>query len=183
MSDPKLNIVVDEDTGRWFVNSQPMVLVPRHYWVFIQMEIEKRLGIEGSKDLLYDATVRAAKLWCAREAETLGLTGPKVFEYYLNDVSRRGFGSYSILEIDPDAGEALIRLDHSVWVSEYGPGAGRNVCYVVTGALVGGMEYVSEAAGRADHKLVAEEIRCGSNGADHCRFLVSPASQEASNAA
>ena len=80
----------------------------------------------------------------------------------------------TIEKIDPEAGTATVRMEHSVYVAEYGPHAGRRVCYMFASSLVGGMEYVAEAAGHP-RALAAEEIQCGAEGADCCRFEVKPA--------
>ena len=174
MSDLPVPVKVDPETGIWTVDGQPMVLVPRHFWAFIQMECEKRFGVEATGAVFHEATYKAAKVWCAREAKTHGLIGVEVFRHYLRRVSNRGFGRFTIEAVDPEKGTASIRLDNSVYVAEYGRNAGRRVCYVFTAAFVGGMEYVAETAGR-ELKLMAEEVQCGAEGADHCRFVVRPA--------
>ena len=174
MADLPVPVVVNPETGGWSVDGQPMILVPRHFWAFIQMECERRFGIEGARAVFDAATYKAAKVWCAREAKTHGLDGIAVFRHYLKRVSQRGFGQFTIEKIDPEAGTATIRLDHSVYVAEYGPNAGRRVCYTFCSAFTGGMEYVAEAAGHP-RALKAEEIQCGAEGADCCRYEVTPA--------
>jgi predicted hydrocarbon binding protein len=70
-----------------------------------------------------------------------------------------------------------VRVRNSVFVSEYGNDAGRKVCYMFLGWLVGSLEYVGHAAGMA-YKLEAEEVACGSDGAqDGCVFEVRPEGQ------
>jgi hypothetical protein len=152
-----------------------MVLVPRHFWTFIQMEAEKMFGLEGTAAVFHAATYNAAKVWCAREAKTHGLSGVEVFRHYLCRVSQRGFGRFTIESVNAAAGTASVRLDHSVYVAEYGRDAGRRVCYMFGSAFTGGMEYVAEAAGHRLN-LVAEEVQCAAHGADCCRFEVRPQS-------
>lgn len=174
MTDLPVPVIVDPSTGEWSVDGQPMVLVPRHFWAYIQMECERRFGIEGTQAVFDAATYKAAKVWCAREAKTHGLEGIAVFRHYLKRVSQRGFGQFTIEKINPAAGTATIRLDHSVYVAEYGSDTGRRVCYTFTSAFTGGMEYVAEAAGHS-RALKAQEVQCGAEGADCCRFEVTPA--------
>lgn len=173
MSELPVPVKVDPDTGGWSVDGQPMVLIPRHFWVFVQMESERRFGQEATRAVLHEATWKAARLWCEREAKTHGLDGIDVFRHYLKRMSQRGFGRFAIEAIDPAKGTADIRLDHSVYVAEYGKGAGRKTCYTFTSAFVGSMEYVADRAGQK-LPLAAEEVQCAADGADHCRFEVRP---------
>ncbi|MDP6788836.1 MAG: DUF5943 domain-containing protein [Rhodospirillales bacterium] len=166
-------VEVDPETGTWSVDGQPMILMPRHFWAFVQMEAEKRFGVEAFQAMLFEATYKAARLWCEREARTHGLAGPDILVHYLKRMTQRGLGRLTIEDVDYDAGTARVRLDHSVYVAEYGTQAGRGVCYMFTGALVGGMEAVAQSIGRT-LTLKAEEVQCAACGAAHCRFVVSP---------
>ena len=171
MAELPVPIEFDPETGRWSVEGQPMLLIPRHFFVFMQMESEKRFGVEATRAVVHEATCKAAKLWCEREAETHRIDGIEVFRHYLRRLSQRGYGLLEIEAIDPAAGTASIRLDHSVYVAEYGRNAGRRVCYMFTSAFIGAMDYVAAAAGRTQD-LVSEEVQCAAEGADCCRFVV-----------
>lgn len=174
MSELPVPVQVDPATGVWSVDGEPVVLVPRHFLVFIQMETEKRFGVEEAKAVLYETTTKAARLWCEREARTHGLSGADVFRHYMKRISQRGLGRITIEAIDPAAGRAEVRIENSVYVAEYGRSVGRNVCYTFASSMVGGMEYIAHAAGDP-RKFRAEEVQCAANGADHCQFVVSPA--------
>lgn len=173
MSDLPVPVEVEAATGRWSVDGQPMVLMPRHFFVFIQMEAERRFGREATAAVFHEATYKAARLWCEREARTHGLGGIEVFRHYLARMSSRGYGRFTIESVDAAAGAASIRLDHSIFVAEYGNKAGRKVCTMFPPAFIGSMEYVAEAAGHAT-ALAAEEVQCGAAGHGHCRFEVRP---------
>jgi len=166
-------VEVDAETGTWSVDGQPMVLVPRHFWAFVQMESERRFGAEATRAIYHEAAFRAARVWCEREAKTHGLSGLAVLRHYLARMSARGWGMMTIETIDPAAGTARIRLDHSAVAAEYGAKAGRRVCYWLGSAYAGAMEYVAESAGRAV-SLAAEESQCAAEGAPCCRFEVRP---------
>ena len=165
MDELPVPVKVDPETGVWSVDGQPMLLVPRHFWAFIQMEAEKRFGIEAFQGMLFDATYDAARLWCEREAQTHGLSGADILRHYLQRMSARGLGRFTIEDTDWEAGTARVRLDHSVYVGEYGNKAGRSVCYMFTGALVGGMEAAAQSLGQT-LTLKAEEIQCAAAGAE-----------------
>ena len=170
-SDLPVDVVVDDETGIWSVDGIPMILVPRHFWVAIHRESEARFGIEGNARVLHDAGHWAAYHWCEKEAKTHGLSGAAVFEHYMKRLSQRGWGQISILELNPDEGRARLRLEHSVFVAEFGRHAGRNVCYMFDGPFAGGMEFVCTDNGRP-LKVRSREVQCAANGADHCLFEV-----------
>lgn len=171
MAELPVPVKVDPATGTWSVDGQPVILVPRHFWAFVQMECERRFGEAATHEVYDAATRKAAKLWCEREARTHGLSGVEVFRHYLDRMSRRGWARMTVEAIEPNAGTARIRLDHSALVAEYGASAGRRVCYMFAAAFAGAMEYVAEAAG-SPRALDAEEIQCAAEGAACCRFEV-----------
>lgn len=166
-------VKVDPATGVWTVDGQAMVLVPRHFWVFMQMASEQRFGIEATRAVVHEATARAARLWCEREAKTHGIAGAEVFRHYLDRMSRRGWGRMTIEAVAPERGTASIRVDNSVYVAEYGAKAGRKVCYMFASAYAGAMEHLAAASGRK-FTLDSQETACAAEGAPCCRFGVRP---------
>lgn len=159
--------------GRWSVDGQPMILVPRHFWAYLQMEGEKALGVEAYARSIYPATYRAAQVWCGREAKTHGLNGADVFRHYLKRISQRGYGQASFLALDPAAGTGLARLDNSAFVAEYGKQAGRPVCHMFAGSFAGAMDWLCESEGNP-HRAQVAETQCGAQGHDHCLFKIAP---------
>ncbi len=164
---------VDPQTGAWSVDGQPMVLVPRHYWAFIQQSLEDGLGLEKAHELLSNPGYRAAKVWCERESATHGLRGGPLFRHYMQRMSERGYGAIRIEALDLEAGTADVRIEHSVYPAEYGL-VNRCVCYRFEGPLEGSVEYCAATEGRT-LKLQAREVACVSAGASECRFDVRPA--------
>ncbi len=174
MAKPALDIEVDEASGEWRVDGMPMILVPRHFLVNNHVASEKAIGVEAYAKHLHEAGYKSAWQWCEKEAARHGLSGIDVFHHYMKRLSQRGWAQFEVESVDANTGHARVRVSNSVFVSEYGKDAGRNVCYMFAGWLVGSLEYVAYAAGRP-LKLQAAEIACGSNGAkDSCRFEVKP---------
>ena len=165
---------VDSETGGWSSGGQAMMLIPRRFWVFVQMEAERMFGIPAAQQLYDAATRRGARVWCKVEAETIAISGSAVFSHYLDRVSRRGMGQFSVDFLSVKSRRASVSLAHSIFVSEYGPNTGRCVCYSFAAALAGGMEYLLEEAGIAVEGIRAEEVECRSNGGATCRFEVTP---------
>lgn len=168
-------VMTDPETGVWTVDGMPMILVPRHFWMAVHRETEARFGIEANEALLFAASCTAAFSWCEREARTHGLSGAAVFYHYMDRRSKRGWGHCTVEHLDGEADRARVRMTNSAFVYEFGPKAGRNVCYMFNGSLSGAMEYVSYEAGRR-RKMHCREMQCAANGAPHCLFEVEPVS-------
>ena len=171
---PPLAIQVDEATGEWRVDGMPMILVPRHFLVNNHVAAEQAMGIEGYAKHLHAAGYKSAWQWCEKEAAHHGLAGIDVFHHYMKRLSQRGWAQFTVESVDSNTGNARVRLRNSVFVSEYGKDAGRRVCYMFLGWLVGSLEYVGHATGR-NYQLQAAEVACGSDGAhDGCVLEVKP---------
>ncbi|MDQ2733486.1 MAG: DUF5943 domain-containing protein [Pseudomonadota bacterium] len=167
---------VDPESGEWSSEGQPMILIPRRFFVFIQMESERRFGLDATQHLYDEATRKGARVWCEQEEKRSGAAGETVFERYLDRVSSRGMGRFEVQRLAVGEGYARVVLKHSIFVSEYGAHAGRNVCYSFAAALAGAIEYLRERAGFGDEPIAAREVGCESNEGEQCAFEVSMAS-------
>jgi predicted hydrocarbon binding protein len=169
---PSIPIDVDEATGIWSTDGQPMIYLPRHFFVNHHDLYAQALGEEAYAKILYQAGYKSAWQWCEREASTHGIRGLDVFRHYMQRLSQRGWGRFTIKRIDADTGEADIDLDHSIYVCHHGRNAGRRLCYPFSGWFPGALEWVSEKEGRG-WSLTASEVACAGEGAhDTCRFEV-----------
>lgn len=175
MGKPQVPIEVEDRTGVWTVDGMPMILVPRHFLVNWHRSIETALGEAATRKLWWDSGHRSAYQWCEKETKTHGLAGFAVFQHYMKRLSQRGWAQFSVLAHDEASGRTRLRVDHSVFVAEYGRGAGRKVCYAFRGWFVGALDYVGAQRGRAYPALGAEETQCAAEGHEHCAFEVTPA--------
>jgi hypothetical protein len=164
---------VDPATGGLVSDGQPMIAIPRRYYVYLQMEAERIFGQDGAQRLFDAATRRGARVWCENEERVSGATPEQVFARYLDRISKRGMGCFQVRRLSAAAGIASVEVDHSIFVAEYGPDAGRNVCYSFSAAIAGGMEYLRGRAGLDTGDIVARETACRSNGGERCTFEVS----------
>ncbi len=164
---------VDPETGEWSVDGVPMILVPRHFFVNNQRAVEEQLGYKRTRNLLREPGARSAREWCAREAETHGLRGAAIFNHYMKRLSQRGWAQFSVEHLDPAAGYARVRAEHSVFVAERGSQARRKVCYMFQGWLEGALGYIMTVAGNPQ-RLECREVQCAAEGSDHCLFEVRP---------
>lgn len=174
MGKPQVEIVVDDVTGRWSVDALPMILMPQHYYLNNHYAIEAAVGAERLEDILRPAGHRSAYFWCEKEAAHHGLSGVDVFRHYMRRITQRGWGQFEVLDVQPEAGTARVRLRNSAFVDEARRNAGRAVCYTFASWLEGSLEYVAASAGRKQ-TLKAREVYCQAQGAhDHCLFEVGP---------
>jgi len=164
-------VSVDERTGIWSVDSLPMILMPRHFWIFVKSEIESRLGFQEAETLFLKSGVPAARHWCKEAAKEKGIQGEELLQYYFSQRGKRGMGLFSLLEFDPEWKSARVRIDYSVYAEGAGQNVGRNVCYPMNGAFIGAMSFISSSNGSC-REYGAVEVECKANGGDHCEFLV-----------
>ncbi|GGB48780.1 hypothetical protein GCM10011502_22550 [Oceanisphaera marina] len=170
---PEMPIEVNAETGIWTTDALPMLYVPRHFFVNNHMAIEEELGPERYAEILYPAGYKSAWHWCEKEAECHGLSGDAVFEHYMKRLSQRGWGLFSIENLDIAAGTARIRLDHSAFVYQYGK-VDRMVDYMFTGWFAGAIDQIAESQGLSV-RTVAHQTQSGAqSGCDYGLFEVSP---------
>jgi predicted hydrocarbon binding protein len=146
---------------------EPRFCVPRH------QAVEAACGRDKYAETLYHASYKSARYWCDKEAGTHGLSGLAVLEQYLGRLSRRGWGSFSVIEADAASGTADIRLDYSAFVLAQAEVCAAKTCFTFAGWFAGMMDWISEDTGRPVKTLCCE-TQCGAEGHDHCVFAVRP---------
>ena len=173
MQAPDVPIEVDAETGHWVTDGVPMIYTPLTFFVNIQRAVEDAIGVDGYRQRLYGAAYDATYAWCDAQAKLHGIEGVAVFHFYLDRLSRRGWGRFSLIEADAAAGTARARLDHSAIAAGFGT-AGRRVCYMFDGAFAAAMDWVGNSIGH-DHRTTCMEARCvAEGGTGHCVFIVKP---------
>lgn len=172
---PELPIEVDKETGVWTTDALPMLYVPRHFFVNNHIAIEQEIGCVRYAEILYDAGYKSAWHWCEKESELHGLEGAAVFEHYMLRLSQRGWGLFTIEQLDLEQGVARVRLEHSAFVYVYGK-VGRKVDYMFTGWFAGAMDQIQKARGHV-LRTRAEQVQSAAEpGFDHGIFIVQPLS-------
>ena len=160
-------LVFGQLTGyQWFI-------CPGIFFVNNHLAVEDALGEKVYGQQLYTAGYKSAWEWCASESVTHHLTGLEVFYHYMNRISQRGWGQFTVMSLDANNGSSDIRLEHSIFVEHCGSDAGRNLCYMYSGWFAGSLEWVGQTTDRC-YSLNSKEALCASNGAKHCLFKVRP---------
>lgn len=168
---PALPIEVDPKTGVWTTDALPMLYVPRHLFVNNHIAIEQEIGASRYAEILYKAGYKSAWHWCEKESELHGLEGEAVFEHYMTRLSQRGWGLFTIEELDLRQGSARVRLDHSAFVYVYGK-VDRKVDYMFTGWFAGAMDQILAAQGRPRRARAEQTQSAAETGCDHGIFVV-----------
>jgi predicted hydrocarbon binding protein len=170
VAQPEVPIEIDPATGIWRTDGLPMVYLPRHFLVNNHRAVEEALGLETYREILRAATAKSAIHWCQAEARTHILTPEATFRHYFKRLSQRGWGQFSIDELDLDRRHGRISLRHSIFVLERPAGAEQPVCYMFEGFMTGAFRFLfAESEDRPEAQC--RESQCAAQGGhDHCRF-------------
>ena len=120
MANPEVPINVDPATGIWSTDGLAMIYMPRHFFVNYYAAMDQALGREKHSSLLYASSHKSAYEWATAEAKTHGLRDVAVFRHYLNRLSQRGWGRFTIESVDLQGPGARVRVDHSAFALQLG---------------------------------------------------------------
>lgn len=168
---PRVDIDVDAATGVWMTDGMPMIYMPRHFFLNNHAAVESLVGREAYAAQLYAAGQKSTAQWCAEAAREHSMQGDAVLRLYLQRISDRGWGRFSLLELDETRGTAQIRLEHSVFVLGQ-PERSEFVCYAFAGWFAGGMDWLAQDRGHR-YRTVCTETACVAAGHEACVFSIS----------
>jgi predicted hydrocarbon binding protein len=157
------------------LNTVPMVLMPRWFFVAIKKQVETLSGEEISKQVYYNAGYEGATLWSQTQIKEAGLSGIAIMEQYLGSASLRGWGRFTILSFEIDEGKGRFRIDNSAVAVETGYRE-KTVCDHLPGSLAGAFQAILDHAGKT-LKVIGREIKCKCQGDPWCEFIVEPLSR------
>lgn len=127
-------------------------------------------------DLMYQSGYKSAYYWCDKESRKQGVNGIEVFQHYINRLSQRGWGQFTLLNIDVKTGQAEIKLEYSSFVLAEPIKPGK-LCHMFSGWFSGAMDWVLQKPGSTVCTACAEaEPFCMSKHHQHCIFTVHPIS-------
>lgn len=167
MAEPEIPIDVDPQTGVWLTDGQPMIYMPRHFFLNYHRAMEQALGPEAYHRQLEELGRLSAYQWCEKEAKTHGLAGLEVFHHYLKQLSRRGWGRFTPLEIDLESGKARVQVEDSLFVPGKEGNSMAGACQMFAGWFIGSLEWAGENMG-IQLKLSCREIQCACDGSHDC---------------
>ena len=173
MTAPLVPIDVDPATGIWTTDGLPMIYMPRHFFVNYYTAMDRELGRDRHAALLYAASHKSAYEWATAEAKTHGLRDVAVFRHYLNRLSQRGWGLFTIDAISLHGASALVRVENSAFALQLGK-TGHCECSMFAGSIAGCIDWAAQDAGHTTSVRVLE-TQCLSQGHPHCVFTATRA--------
>jgi predicted hydrocarbon binding protein len=168
MASPEVPIDVDPETGIWRTDGLPMVYLPRHFLVNNHVAIEEALGRDAYRAILHTATEKSAIHWCRAEAKTHNLSAEATFRHYFKRLSQRGWGQFSVDQLDTQARRGEISLRNSVFALEAKGDA--PLCYMFEGFMTGAFRFLLEAEGQEAAVSCTETHCAGDSVHSDCSF-------------
>jgi Domain of unknown function (DUF5943) len=133
-------------TGSLTVNGMPMVLMPLHFFRYILREVHKAVSPEVFRKIYWQAGFDGAVAFCASYQQSHGCSPLEAVQGYLDEMSIRGWGHFSIESVDPQAGSMEVLLRDSSLASEGDIPSG-NLAW--EGAMLGSMSFLQAKLGIA----------------------------------
>lgn len=152
--------------------------LPHVYASFLSNDhavLEAALGREQYASIMYEAGYKSARHWCDKDARLHALQGRAVFDHFLEHLSESVWGRFSLVEVDPSAHSARIRLDHSPFVLTQGETCAAKHCHLFSGWFAGAVDWLSEQTDETAQATVhstCSKTQCAAGGHDHCVFAV-----------
>lgn len=127
--------------GALSLNGLPMVLMPRHFFRYILREIHKSVSKEAFRNIYWQVGYDGAVTFCEAFQKSHACTPLDAVRGYLDEMSIRGWGHFSIRNIDPSKGTMEVLLKNSALQSEGDIPSGN---LVWEGAMAGSMAFLQK---------------------------------------
>ena len=128
-------------TGSLSLNGLPMVLMPRHFFRYIMREVHKAVSAETFRKIYWQSGFDGAVSFCEAYQKSHGCTPIEAVQGYLDEMSIRGWGHFSIQSVDPQAGCMEVLLSNSTLAADGDIPSG-NLAW--EGAMLGSMSFLQK---------------------------------------
>jgi Domain of unknown function (DUF5943) len=129
-------------TGSLRLNGLQMVLMPRHFFRYIMREVYKAVTPEVFRKIYWQAGYDGAVSFCESFQKNHGCSAQQAVEGYLEEMSIRGWGNFSIQALNPQEGTMEVLLTNSALIAESSIPSG-NLAW--EGAMLGAMAFLQKA--------------------------------------
>ncbi len=144
--------------GRLRVRGQEMILMPRHFFRYIQRYVWEHAGEQTFAEIFARAGYDGAVQFCRVYQQLHGGSRREAVEAYLAEMSVRGWGHFSIRRLEPEAGAMEVELANSALAPQDGFPSG----HVVWGeAARGALAFLRGEEGGARLRVRVEELPGG----------------------
>lgn len=146
-----------------------MILMPRHFFVYILEQVEAVAGREASSRIYRKAGFDGAVTFCRRFREVHRTSPVETVRGYLEEMSLRGWGHYEIVALDPETPLLEVCLRHSALHTARIEGPRHEVW---VGAMEGAVAFMLESRGPPAPLEARELRRAPGDPPDTCRIRV-----------
>lgn len=162
--------------GDLSLNGLPMVLMPRHFFRYILREVNKAVSPEVFRKIYWQAGYDGAVSFCQAFQRSHNCTPREAVQGYLDEMSIRGWGHFSIQSLDPEKGTMEVLLENSALNADGDIPSG-NLAW--EGAMLGSMAFLQkQLTGKytAGVDVRGREVPARASGENNFQIIVTPAS-------
>jgi Domain of unknown function (DUF5943) len=155
------------------LNGQAMILLPRHFFRYILRDVNAVSGSEAFRRIFWKVGHDGAVTFCRRFQEVHQCAPREAVEGYLNEMSLRGWGQFSIVRLQPETGHMEVVLKNSALEAEEGSPPGNMIW---EGAMSGAMTFLRESLGKPVRHLPTASgrvVKSNEDGGPCYRILIS----------
>jgi hypothetical protein len=128
-------------TGGLSLNGLPMVLMPKHFFRYILREVHKSVSAETFRKIYWQAGYDGAVSFCESFQRSHDCSPEDAVRGYLDEMSIRGWGHFSIERLDARQGTMEVLLQDSALLAEGDIPSG-NLAW--EGAMIGSMAFIQK---------------------------------------
>ena len=150
-----------------FSGDVPMLLIPRWFFRDILEKTIDTTDLNTAEGIYRQAGYQGAYNWCKAQMQR-GYNDRKAMEQYLESMTCRGWGEFSIEEYIPEKGTGVFH--YKMFKPSDAPQI-EYLCLWVAGAMAGGVQAVLDQLG-IPLKAVGKEVSCMNHGEKWCTFHV-----------
>lgn len=151
------------EEGRISLFNIPMGIIPIHFMVYIQKELEKN----NLKNLVYYAAKDNGAAWFESMDKNYGLKIKDINKWGPDLISLAGWGKVKVTKKKDSEKSLLVTLENSSFAKVYGKSL-EPVDHFFRGMVCGAWSYAYK------DNLEAVETKCVSKGDNLCEFLIMP---------
>jgi hypothetical protein len=154
---------------RLTLNTQEMILLPRYFFRFFLREIKRQAGDDIYENVLFTAAQEGAVIFCRRFREVHQCTPVEAVQGYLNEMNLRGWGKFTITQLDSSRGIMEVLLENSAICEEDDIPSGHIIWKT---SMIGTMIFLEECPNQPSKRKFSASLE---ETGDGCRIQVKPA--------
>ncbi len=150
-----------------------IVIVPFAWLINLQKEIENILGSDGAYVLIKNASYKAG-IGVANEINAFlkSKSLEEKIQFYLNIVNTAGWGKVTLVKINKDPLEVVLKYEHS-YVEGHYQNESEGKCYYISSVSAVIEEFMKFEG--INYPLEAIETKCVAKGDPYCEFIIKKA--------